>query len=139
MAVPFGFSIGDFIAASHVVRKIWQFASNSAGLRAEFTTLSEQYHELLDLVTRIALIHQRGNVSIAPATQNSIDLHLSRCRKLLEQFDKDASPAIARSGWRQSSQHLRTVLASDSAIKELNQRFEREISAIRSYVDLVVA
>jgi hypothetical protein len=76
MAIPFGFSVGDFIAISHLAFEICQYASASLGLRKKIQTLMIQYAELHTLMCRIMDSCLSGETEIEIAIGRRMEYHL---------------------------------------------------------------
>jgi hypothetical protein len=134
MAIPFGFSIGDFFVVGQLVQKACRYASASAGLRSEVQTLSNQYGELLLLVD-VAASHIARNPEISASIRNSLELHVKRCRDHLESFEHKANPIFDGKGIWGVFQRIQLMPGSVSMFKKLNSHFEYELLAIRLCLD----
>jgi hypothetical protein len=144
MAVPFGVSVGDFIAISRLAFEIYQCASASHGLRTRIQILMIQYAELHTLMYRIMESCLSGETRIEPATRKCMDYHLGRCREHLEIFERETravtgSPKGQNAVVRMAciAQRTKFMLKKDALFEGLCMKFQHEVEAFRLCVEAV--
>jgi len=144
MAVPFGFSIGDFIAISRLAFEIYQCASASTVLRTKIQTLMMQYAELHQLIHRVMNSCLSCETKIEPATRRCMEYHLSRCRDHLEAFERETR-AVTGSLKKQGaagrvaciSERMKFMLKKDALLEELHIKIRHDVEAFRPCVEAV--
>lgn len=145
MAVPFGLSVGDFIAISCLAFEIYECASVSRGLRTKIQILMSQCAELHTLMYRIMNSCLSGETKIEPATRRCMEYHLGRCREHLELFEQETR-AFARSPKGQNAvakmaclaQRMKFVPKKDALFEGLCMDFRHEVEAFRLCVEAVI-
>lgn len=141
MAVAFGFSLGDFIAITKLVKDIYDAVKAANDLRAEVQALADSY-KLLFSSLQVALDSNLGHGGrIEAATRNGLELHLQRCRQYLESFFRQILPftdSSVRQGLanavKQASKRVSVARHRKVMFQELNDNVSRELKAFQFYV-----
>jgi hypothetical protein len=138
MAIPFGFSVGDFIAISHLAFEICQYASASLGLRTKIQTLMIQCAELHTLMYRIINSCLSGETEIETATRKCMEYHLSRCREHLEAFERETRAVMGSlkgqgtvTRMTRIAQRMKLMPKKDALFEELHTKFRHDVEALR--------
>ncbi|KAK5112866.1 hypothetical protein LTR85_011093 [Meristemomyces frigidus] len=144
--VPFGFSIGDFIAMTQLVREVWACASAAPGLKKEIECLVNHYHELLLLMPLAISAYHRNEGTISDATKNCLELHLARCHGHLDAFRREVKAVIASSVDKGTAikvkdfgRRLRFATTRSALFDQLNQSFRRDLDAFRLCTEAIAS
>lgn len=138
MAVPFGFSIGDFIAATQLIRNIWRHASAAANLKGEIDKVMGQYLELFRLIHELMRSQVQGCLDIPSSVETSLGHHFRRCRDHLGKFALATSSLSEHGKSRGSAEKMKQVgqrvlfmTRKDDVLKDLSEDFARDLEAIK--------
>jgi len=144
MAVPFGFSVGDFVAITCLAFEIHQCASASLGLRTRIQTLMVQYADLHTLMYRLMNSSLSGETKIEPATRRCMEYHLSKCREHLEVFERETRAVTGRLKGQDTTakmariaQRMKFVQKKDAVFEGLHTKFQHNVEAFRLCVEAV--
>jgi hypothetical protein len=144
MAIPFGFSVGDFIAISRLAFEISQYASASLGLRTQIQTLMIQYAELRTLMCRIMDTCLSGETKIEIAVGRCMEYHLGRCREHLETFERETRAVTGSlkgqgtvTRMKRIAQRMKLMPRKDALFEELHTKFRHDVEAFRLCAEAV--
>lgn len=86
MPVPFGFEVGDFIAALELVGTINNALRESGGSGSEYRELVNQLSQLYDLETALLQVKQLELEDEQPSEHIALRQAASRCQQTIDNF-----------------------------------------------------
>ena len=89
--MSFGFSVGDFIAISGLIRTLIDALDSDTGSRAQYSRLSDELKSLQSALLAVQDLVQRSrrDGKSYASTINAITYQIECCRKLIEGFNTD--------------------------------------------------
>jgi len=106
MPVPFGFSIGDFLAAGELIHRINAGLKNVGGAKSEYKNLAKTLDSMGRVLRIMSIIFQRVELvqQIDNTFFNSLRHEIRTCQDLMEEFLES------------SEKYSKTLLASTPGI-----------------------
>lgn len=148
MAIPFGFSIGDFIAVADLARSIVRALSESRGSTADYKSLCEVLFSLdrsLHVASAIFLHPSSGpGTSLDMGPLNGIHYELGRCRRLMEEFlisSKKYTEALLNGQGSRFKREWRKVtwcLYKTEDVQKLQENLKGHLDAFNFYTSAVI-
>jgi hypothetical protein len=121
MAVPFGFSVGDFIAAIGLVTKITQALQDSGGAASEYQSLTRDLANLKDALLKVDSAQAGNDTPVAGTILEQTSVVRKSAQELLDglgKFEKRLGEQ-AETGWKHGP--ARKVQFAVFKSKEINK------------------
>lgn len=149
MSVPFGISIGDFLAVFDLARKISHALSESQGSPAEVKSLVELLNVLGESLETASAILQ---YSLSPAAgeiidhspQNGIQSEIDRCKQHMEKFWSSLKPykeclMDGQGGWgKRNWKKVKWSLYKQEDVRKFLLLLQGHLSAFNIYATAII-
>lgn len=136
MAVPFGVSVGDFIAGIRLFKGAIESFSTTRGARADYTALRRCLNSLetsLEAANQFTTpLHQAAIEPIVAECRGCIMTFLVRIAKFDLLKDKSASTSALRAGLRK----MQWSLCEKEKVQEFMQQLNSHVSALQLSLDI---
>lgn len=132
MAVPFGFSIGDFVAGINLIITCVQSIRGTRGSSAEFMALSTQ---LESLKSALATVTSLNLERAAPQEHLAIQEATTRCQRSIEGFVQAIAkyqPWLqpSKKGWRANVRKIQWACCRRKDIEDFRDQLARHASSM---------
>lgn len=134
MAVPFGFSFGDFVSGLHLLKNIIGAIQETNGARADYRAL---FTEIDSLQAALTTIEKLEISSLSARDYQAIDGAVLECRRCLDGFLRRISKYKAllhdgarASGFKPRLRQIQWALSEKENVARFRTQLERHSSAI---------